>query len=82
MPPYPNEEPSSPANKEEGSGANGEGSNAAASSSSPENPLANVKHPLQHSWTLWYFRNDRSKTWEDNLREVSTKNGHLLIKIT
>ena len=31
-----------------------------------------VKHPLQNSWTLWYYKNDRSKSWEENLREVVT----------
>jgi hypothetical protein len=23
-------------------------------------------HPLQHSWTLWFFKNDRGKPWEQN----------------
>jgi hypothetical protein len=31
-----------------------------------------IKHPLQHSWTLWYYSNDRTKTWEQNLREVTS----------
>lgn len=31
-----------------------------------------VKHPLQHSWTLWYYEPDRNKTWEDNQNQVST----------
>jgi translation initiation factor 4E len=31
------------------------------------------KHPLQNSWTLWYYRNDRTRTWEENLREVRVK---------
>ncbi len=31
-----------------------------------------MKHPLQNSWTLWFFKNDRSKSWEENLREVVT----------
>jgi translation initiation factor 4E len=30
------------------------------------------KHPLQNDWTLWYFKNDRSKNWEDNLKQVIT----------
>ncbi len=34
--------------------------------------IANTKHPLQYSWTLWYYKNDRTKTWQDNLREVVT----------
>ncbi|XP_070497531.1 eukaryotic translation initiation factor 4E1 isoform X2 [Chironomus tepperi] len=33
-----------------------------------------VKHPLQHSWTLWYFEPDRNKSWEDNQNKVSTFN--------
>ena len=35
-----------------------------------ERPLAEMKHPLQNAWTLWYCRNDRSRNWEDNLKEV------------
>ena len=31
-----------------------------------------IKHPLQHAWTLWYYKNDRSKSWEENLKEVVT----------
>jgi len=34
--------------------------------------LASVKHPLQNAWTLWYYKNDRSKSWQENLREVVT----------
>jgi len=30
------------------------------------------KHPLQNDWTLWYFKNDRQKSWELNLKEVIT----------
>lgn len=33
-----------------------------------------IKHPLQHSWTLWYYEPDRSRSWEDNLNKVSTFN--------
>ena len=29
-----------------------------------------IKHPLQNSWTLWYFENDRAKNWEDNQVEI------------
>eukprot|EP00088_Acartia_fossae_P027330 TRINITY_DN28085_c0_g2_i1.p1 TRINITY_DN28085_c0_g2~~TRINITY_DN28085_c0_g2_i1.p1 ORF type:complete len:230 (-),score=23.06 TRINITY_DN28085_c0_g2_i1:331-978(-) len=29
-----------------------------------------IKHPLQNSWTLWFYKCDRSKSWEDNLREI------------
>lgn len=30
-----------------------------------------MKHPLQNTWALWFFKNDRSKRWEDNLRLVT-----------
>jgi len=28
------------------------------------------KHPLNHMWTLWYFENDKKKSWEENQREI------------
>jgi len=31
-----------------------------------------VKHPLQNAWTLWFFKNDKSRTWEDNQRPIIT----------
>ena len=37
-----------------------------------EGKISDMKHPLQNAWTLWYCRNDRSKNWEDNLKEVCT----------
>lgn len=33
-----------------------------------------IKHPLQHSWTLWYYEPDRSKDWTQNQNQVSTFN--------
>ncbi|KAJ8876377.1 hypothetical protein PR048_020822 [Dryococelus australis] len=30
-----------------------------------------IQHPLQHTWTLWYYENDRTKSWEDNQRQVT-----------
>jgi len=29
-----------------------------------------VKHPLQHSWTLWFFKNDRHQDWEQNQKSI------------
>lgn len=29
-----------------------------------------VKHPLQNTWTLWFFENDKSKAWEENQRQI------------
>ncbi|XP_067000039.1 eukaryotic translation initiation factor 4E1-like [Anabrus simplex] len=31
---------------------------------------SSIKHPLLNTWTLWYFENDRNKTWEENQREI------------
>ncbi|XP_066261654.1 eukaryotic translation initiation factor 4E1-like [Euwallacea similis] len=31
-----------------------------------------VKHPLQNCWTLWYFENDRTQSWEKNQREIAS----------
>nr|QBH73401.1 eukaryotic translation initiation factor 4e [Nicoletia phytophila] len=31
-----------------------------------------IKHPLQNKWTLWYYENDRNKTWEENQREITS----------
>ncbi|XP_067852452.1 eukaryotic translation initiation factor 4E-1A-like isoform X2 [Heptranchias perlo] len=30
-----------------------------------------MKHPLQNRWTLWFFKNDKSKPWQANLRLVT-----------
>ncbi|XP_065411264.1 eukaryotic translation initiation factor 4E type 1B isoform X1 [Chrysemys picta bellii] len=29
------------------------------------------KHPLQNRWALWFFKNDKSQTWQANLRLVT-----------
>ncbi|XP_002099756.2 eukaryotic translation initiation factor NCBP [Drosophila yakuba] len=34
----------------------------------PEEP----QHPLNSCWTLWYLENDRTKSWEDMLHEVTS----------
>ncbi|GAB0090236.1 Eukaryotic translation initiation factor 4E1 [Sergentomyia squamirostris] len=31
-----------------------------------------VKHPLQHVWSLWYMESNRSRKWEDNLLEITS----------
>jgi len=33
-----------------------------------------LKHPLQNSWTLWFFKNDKARTWEDNQQSIITVN--------
>ncbi|VVC88521.1 eukaryotic translation initiation factor 4E-1A-like [Leptidea sinapis] len=35
-------------------------------------PVSVIKHPLQYSWSLWIYVNDKSKTWEENLIELTT----------
>ncbi|TKS85643.1 Methylcytosine dioxygenase TET1 [Collichthys lucidus] len=35
------------------------------------NPEQYIKHPLQNRWALWYFKNDKSKSWTENLRLIS-----------
>jgi len=43
---------------------------------SPDNldaePELLIKHPLQNSWTLWFFKNDKNRNWEDNQRSIIT----------
>ncbi|TRY60784.1 hypothetical protein DNTS_032217 [Danionella cerebrum] len=44
-------------------------------SESPTAPVMSpeqyIKHPLQHRWALWYFKNDKNKSWTENLRLIS-----------
>ena len=52
-------------------GSEGHGSPRSSTNPSPTLDLAlDTKHPLQNQWTLWYYKIDRSKSWEDNQREV------------
>ncbi|EDW68752.1 eukaryotic translation initiation factor 4E1 [Drosophila virilis] len=32
------------------------------------------KHPLEHTWTLWHWENDRTKSWSDMLSDVTSFN--------
>jgi len=38
----------------------------------PESPEKIIKHPLQNAWTLWFFKNDKSRSWEENQRPIIT----------
>ena len=31
-----------------------------------------IKHPLQNAWTLWFFKNDKARSWEENQRPIIT----------
>jgi len=33
-----------------------------------------VKHQLENPWTLWYYENDKSRSWEQNQVEIITVN--------
>ena len=30
-----------------------------------------IKHPLQNKWSMWFFKNDKSKSWTENLRIIT-----------
>ncbi|XP_033644221.1 eukaryotic translation initiation factor 4E-like [Asterias rubens] len=34
-------------------------------------PEQEIKHPLQNKWALWFFKNDKTKSWADNLRVIT-----------
>lgn len=46
----------------------------AEQSTAPEtiDPECLIKHPLQHTWTLWYLEADRSKSWTESMNEVTS----------
>lgn len=52
--------------------------NVAVSKSTTSNEQEEVrteqlfKHPLQNAWSLWFFEGDRTKTWEENLNEITS----------
>ncbi|XP_058794376.1 eukaryotic translation initiation factor 4E-1A isoform X3 [Phymastichus coffea] len=31
-----------------------------------------IKHPLQNTWTLWYYEQDKTKSWEESQREITS----------
>ncbi|CAL1267855.1 unnamed protein product [Larinioides sclopetarius] len=37
-----------------------------------QSPELMIKHPLQNMWSLWFYKNDRTKSWEENLMEIIT----------
>ena len=46
-------------------------SNRASTNPSPTLDNVLTKHPLQNQWTLWYYKLDRNKNWEDNQKMVN-----------
>lgn len=49
-----------------------EGELSPRNAESPVDPEYVIKHPLQNSWTLWFFKNDRNRNWEENQRQIIT----------
>ncbi|CAG0922279.1 unnamed protein product [Notodromas monacha] len=48
-------------------------SSIATADEDKKDSVVQVKHLLQNSWTLWFFRNDReAKDWSSNQTEVAT----------
>jgi len=37
-------------------------------------PESVIKHPLNNTWTLWYFINDKALKWEENLVQIASCN--------
>ncbi|XP_046695245.1 eukaryotic translation initiation factor 4E-1B isoform X2 [Silurus meridionalis] len=33
--------------------------------------VLHARHPLQNRWALWFYKNDKSKMWQDNLRLIT-----------
>uniref|UniRef100_A0A674C465 Eukaryotic translation initiation factor 4ea n=1 Tax=Salmo trutta TaxID=8032 RepID=A0A674C465_SALTR len=50
---------------------NSEGKKSEATGQEVVNPEDYIKHPLQNRWALWFFKNDKTKTWQANLRLIS-----------
>jgi len=36
--------------------------------------IAVMKHPLQHTWSFWYFENKKDCSWEENLQNIASVN--------
>jgi len=45
---------------------------AVASSEGTVDPELLIKHPLQNTWALWYFKNDKRNNWLDNQKVITT----------
>uniref|UniRef100_A0A182R162 eIF-4F 25 kDa subunit n=1 Tax=Anopheles farauti TaxID=69004 RepID=A0A182R162_9DIPT len=43
-----------------------------SNASEPADDECAIKHPLQHTWTLWYLEMDRNKSWTDSMNEVTS----------
>ncbi|XP_049270267.1 eukaryotic translation initiation factor 4E-like [Rhipicephalus sanguineus] len=53
-------------------GDSGEPEPAARAPACPDPQFSMIKHPLQHRWSLWFYRNDKNRSWEENLLEIAS----------
>ena len=33
---------------------------------------ANIKFPLQDSWSFWFYKNEKTKSWKENVKFMTT----------
>ncbi|XP_074647516.1 eukaryotic translation initiation factor 4E-like [Tubulanus polymorphus] len=50
----------------------GEAEDSSSSACAVMDPEFLMKHPLQHKWALWFFKNDRTKDWTSNLKLITS----------
>ena len=36
---------------------------------------------VQNAWTLWFFKNDKARTWEENQRPILTGSDYSFFKV-
>ena len=46
--------------------------NAGSGAEETADPDLLIKHPLQNTWALWYFKNDKRNNWLDNQKVITT----------
>ena len=56
---------------DDASTGNGQTTEAREETPSPRAALT-TKHPLQNRWSMWYYKNDKSKDWKMNLKLVAS----------
>ena len=47
---------------------------ADSSADTAEQPVKPAIHPLQNTWTLWFFKQDSAKEWSDCFQEIMSFN--------
>lgn len=33
---------------------------------------SNIKFPLENSWSFWFYKNDKNKSWKENVKFITT----------